>query len=57
MNPVPSKYSAESLKRPSALPTPDAPPRKLPKQRGVQPDQLEDFNRVEMIQNFEMLYE
>ena len=40
LNPVPTIHSNDSLKRPSALPTPEPPPRKLPKLRGIQEDEL-----------------
>ena len=57
MHPVPTIYSSESLKRPSCLPVPDPPPRKLPKQRGVLPDELEEFNKQDIIHNLSELTE
>ena len=55
MNPVPSIYSAKSLKRPSVLPTPDPPPRKLPKQRGIFEDEMREFNEKDMLHDFSTL--
>lgn len=45
----------ESLKRPSVLPVPDPPPRKLPKQRGIYKDELQDFNKQDIIHDFSKL--
>ena len=57
MNPVPSIYSKETLKRPSVLPLPDPPPRKLPKQRGVFEDEMREFNNQDMLHDFSQLGE
>ena len=57
LNPVPTIYSVESLKRPSVLPTPDPPPRKLPKQRGVHEDEINDFNKFDLLHDFGALGE
>ena len=57
MNPIPTIYSTESLKRPSCLPTPSPPPRKIPKLRGVYEDEMNEFNRLDMIHDFETLGE
>ena len=57
MNPVPSIHSAESLKRPSCLPTPDPPPRKQPKLRGVYEDEMKEFNKKDIVHNFSELSE
>ena len=57
MDPMPSIYSAESLKRPSCLPLPDPPPRKLPKQRGILPDELQEFNKQDIIHDLSELRE
>ena len=57
MNPMPSKYLAESLKRKSNLPLPNLSPRKLPKQRGIYQDELQEFNNQDLVQNFSALGE
>ena len=57
MNPIPTIYSTESLKRPSCLPTPSPPSRKIPKLRGVYEDEINEFNRLDMIHDFETLGE
>ena len=57
MHPMPTIYSAESLKRPSCLPLPDPPPRKLPKQRGILPDELQEFNKQDIIHDLSELGE
>ena len=57
MNPMPTIYSIDSLKRPSVLPTPDPLPRKIPKIRGIYEDELKDFNETDNIADFHMLDE
>ena len=57
MDPMPTIYSPESLKRPSVLPSPAASPRKLPKVRGVYPDELNEFNKKDILHEFKDLGE
>ena len=51
LDPVPTIHSKEALKRPSALPTSTV-PRKAPKIRGIQCDQIEGFSNKDKIKSF-----
>ena len=54
LNPVPTIYTGDTyLKRPSVLPIPESTPRKKPTQRGVYADEINDFNKMDMINSFE----
>ena len=52
LDPIPTIHSREALKRPSVLTTPNI-PRKQPKERALQPDQLQDFQESDQIIDFE----
>lgn len=57
LQPIPTKHT-ECLKRPSScLPTPEAPPRKAQRIRGVYEDEIKDFNEKDIISNFSVLEE
>ena len=56
LNPIPSINSAETLKRPSTLPTPVS-KRNPPKKRIIQDDQLSSFRENDIIEDFDILSE
>ena len=56
LNPIPTIHTTEALKTPSCISTP-TPPRKAPKLRNVEEDQLNDFRKKDVIQKFEDLGE
>ena len=55
LNPIPTLHTDMALKNPSLLPTMSV-PRKTPKLRVYQEDQLSDFNSIYLVRSFEELY-
>ena len=54
---VPTIHSKEALKRPSTLPTHEPVPRKLPRKRNLQEDQLDAYRKIDKINDFSVLNE
>ena len=54
LNPIPTLHTDKALKKPSLLPTMSV-PRKTPKLRVYQEDQLGDFNSIYLVRSFEEL--
>ena len=50
-NPIPTIYTEEARKRPSMCQTPSE-PRKPPKVRNIQPDELQQFTAADVIKDF-----
>ena len=51
LNPIPTKHSSLAKKRPSTLPDLST-PRKAPKIRNIEPDQMQDFLNMDKIESF-----
>ena len=56
LRPIPTIHTEEAMEKPSCLNTP-VPPRKAPKIRNFQNDELEDFRKKDIIKRFEDLTE
>ena len=57
LNPIPTKYSTEALKRPPTLPTSAPPLRKAPKIRVPQNDELPYFNKKDVVSKIDDITE
>ena len=51
LNPIPTKHSAIAMKRPSTLPDLST-PRKAPKIRNIEPDQMQEFMAKDKLESF-----